>query len=82
MSFQFKNRLKINGMVSKMSEKKNLSLQEKEQLGEAVLMKKVKEYRGKKGESEAVVWRCSIKKLFLEILQNSPENTCARALFG
>ena len=37
-------------------------------MGEAVLMKKVKEFKGKKGESEAVVWRCSIKKLFLEIL--------------
>ena len=28
--------------------------------------------------SEAVVRRCSIKKVFLEILQNSQENTCAR----
>ena len=28
--------------------------------------------------SEAVVRRCSVKKLFLEILQNSQENTCAR----
>ena len=28
--------------------------------------------------SEAVARRCSIKKVFLEILQNSQENTCAR----
>ena len=27
---------------------------------------------------EAVVWRCSVKKVFLEISQNSQENTCAR----
>ena len=29
--------------------------------------------------AEAVVQRCSVKKVFLEILQNSQENTCARA---
>ena len=27
---------------------------------------------------EAVAWRCFTKKVFLEILQNSQENTCAR----
>ena len=26
--------------------------------------------------SEAVVWRCSAKKMFLEISENSQENTC------
>ena len=31
--------------------------------------------------SEAVVWRCSVKKVFLEISQNSQENTCARVSF-
>ena len=31
--------------------------------------------------SEAVAWRCSIKKVFLEILQNSQENTCGRVCF-
>ena len=30
---------------------------------------------------EAVVHRCSMKKVFLEISQNSQENTCARASF-
>ena len=30
---------------------------------------------------EAVVRRCSVKKVFLEILQNSLENTCARDSF-
>ena len=27
---------------------------------------------------EAVVWRCSVTKVFLKILQNSQENTCIR----
>ena len=31
--------------------------------------------------SEAVAWRCSAKKVFLEILQNSQENTCSRVSF-
>ena len=31
---------------------------------------------------EAVVQRCSVKKVFLEILQNSQENTCARFSFS
>ena len=31
--------------------------------------------------SEAVAWGCSVKKVFLEILQNSQENTCARVFF-
>ena len=29
----------------------------------------------------AVIQRCSVKKLFLEIPQNSQENTCARVFF-
>ena len=31
--------------------------------------------------TEAVARRCSVKKMFLEISQNSQENTCARASF-
>ena len=31
--------------------------------------------------SEAVAQRCSVKKVFLEISQNSQENTCARVYF-
>ena len=31
--------------------------------------------------TEAVVHRCSVKNVFLEISQNSQENTCARASF-
>ena len=31
--------------------------------------------------SEAVVRRCPVKKMFLEISQNSLENTCARVSF-
>ena len=31
--------------------------------------------------AEAVVWRCSIKEVILEILQNLLENTCARKSF-
>ena len=30
---------------------------------------------------EAVIGRCSVKKVFLEILQNSQENTCAIVSF-
>ena len=31
--------------------------------------------------SEAVVQRCSVKKLFLEISQSSQDNNCARVIF-
>ena len=31
--------------------------------------------------TEAVVQRCSVKKVFLEISQNSQENACARVSF-
>ena len=31
--------------------------------------------------AEAVVQRCSVKKAFLKISQNSQENTCARVSF-
>ena len=31
--------------------------------------------------TEAVVRRCSVKEVFLEISQNSQENTCVRVLF-
>ena len=31
---------------------------------------------------EAVTRRCSVKEVFLEILQNSQENTCARVAFS
>ena len=31
--------------------------------------------------SEAVARRCSVKKVFLKMLQNSQENTCARVCF-
>ena len=31
---------------------------------------------------EAVVWRCSAEKVFLEILQNSQENACVRVPKG
>ena len=45
---------------------------------------KLSDFRKKVTEtfsSEAVSQRCSAKKLFLEISQNSQENTCARASF-
>ena len=32
-------------------------------------------------QSEAVAQRCSVEKVFLEISQNSQENTCARVSF-
>ena len=31
--------------------------------------------------TEAIVQRCSVKKVFLEISQNSQEDTCARVSF-
>ena len=31
--------------------------------------------------TEAVIWRCSVVKVFLEISQNSQENTYARDSF-
>ena len=34
-----------------------------------------------KQNTEAVVWRCSLKEVLLKILQNSQENTCARFYF-
>ena len=30
---------------------------------------------------DGVIWRCTVKKLFLEIVQTSQENTCARVSF-
>ena len=35
----------------------------------------------KEKSTEAVVQSCSVKKVFLEILHNSQENTCARVSF-
>ena len=35
----------------------------------------------KQNHTEAVAWRCSVKKVFLEISQNSQENVCARVSF-
>ena len=40
------------------------------------------EISGHVQNTEAVVRRCSVKKTFLEISQNSYENTCARASFS
>ena len=34
-----------------------------------------------KSNTETITWLCSIKKVFLNILYNSQENTCARASF-
>ena len=31
--------------------------------------------------TEAVTRRCSVEKMFVEVLQNSQENTCARVSF-
>ena len=32
-------------------------------------------------DTEAVLWRCSVEKVFLEISKNSQKNTCARLSF-
>ena len=34
-----------------------------------------------KRSTEAIAWRCSVKKVFLKILQNLPEYTCAGFTF-
>ena len=31
--------------------------------------------------AEAVVWKCSVKEVFLEISQNLQKNTCAKISF-
>ena len=36
------------------------------------------QFEQEKVNSEIVAWRCSVKKVFLKISQNSQENTCAR----
>ena len=33
-------------------------------------------------QKEAIVRRCSVEKVFLEILQNSKENTCPRVFYN
>ena len=33
------------------------------------------------GNTDAVAWRCSVKKVFLETSQSSQENTCAKVYF-
>ena len=43
-------------------------------------LKKLIKY-GKLRRSDAVAQRCSVKNVFLEILQNSQENTCTRVSF-
>ena len=44
-------------------------------------MKYKSEFKNGFTNLEAVAWRCSVKKLFLKISQNSQENTCTRVLF-
>ena len=45
------------------------------------IQKKKKKKTVHNGDSEAVAKRCSVKKVFLEISQNSLRNTCARVSF-
>ena len=40
---------------------------------------KAYQYQSVQRFTEAVAQRCSVKKVFLEISENSQENTCARA---
>ena len=41
----------------------------------------VQPFGGVQKKLEAVHWRCSVEKIFLEISQNSQENTCGRVSF-
>ena len=43
--------------------------------------KNEKQTEFKSASSQSVVWRCSVKQVFLKISQNSQENTCGRATF-
>ena len=36
---------------------------------------------GRKESAGAVIWRCSVNKVFSKIAQNSQENTCAGVSF-
>ena len=47
----------------------------------SLLKKDIEEFRQQSKSSEAVVWRCSAEKVFLEISQYSQEKTCARVSF-
>ena len=47
----------------------------------AIALKAVFDKRWSAKNIEADVWRCSVKKIFLKILQNSQENTFARDSF-
>ena len=51
-------------------------------LGHFVLMNTIQKFNLRSITTvEAVNWRCSVKKVFLEISQHSQKNTCARVLF-
>ena len=43
-----------------------------------IKMSQINKYLVQELLSEVVTQKCSVKKVFLEILQNSQENTCAR----
>ena len=47
----------------------------------AAILLRIETVSEKLENPEAVVQRCSMKKVFLEILQNSQENNCARVSF-
>ena len=50
-------------------------------ISERLLQMSLNKFRTLPLSSEAVVRRCSVKKVFIEILENSRENTCARVSF-
>ena len=67
-----------------LQERKILYDQDKKQLQPLIVFLKQLHHRVQffqSGFTEVVAWRCSVKKMFLNILQNSQENTCARVSF-
>ena len=54
---------------------KSLKMQLPLKMGNSIIKTQTKD------TTEAVVQRCSVKKVFLKISQNSQENTCARVYF-
>ena len=67
-----------------LQERKILYDQDKKQLQPLIVFLKQLHHRVQffqSGFTEVVAWRYSVKKMFLNILQNSQENTCARVSF-
>ena len=50
-------------------------------IGGKQLLNKTQEVKQRRIQDRSSHWKCSVEKVFLKILQNSQENTCARVSF-